>query len=79
VDARLAEFAAQRDAAAAADLGALHTGAQRAHLGDQFHGDVAAVFARQFAAIERHPEVGATGSAIEAGVGVRLVTGQHGG
>jgi len=79
VDAGLAEFAAQRYAAAAAHLGALHAGAQRTHLGDQFHGDVATVLAGQFPAIERHPEVRAAGAAIKAGVCVGMVTGQHGG
>jgi hypothetical protein len=79
VDARLTQFAAQRDAAPAAHFRTLHTGAQWTHLRDEFHGHLAAVFARQFAAIERHPEMRTACAAVQAWVGVRIVTGQDGG
>jgi len=65
----LAEFAAQGNAAVAAVFGALHAGAQRAYLADEFRRNAAAAFAGDFAAIERHPEMRAAGAAAQARVG----------
>lgn len=63
------DFAAQGNAPAPAVFRAFHGGPQRPYLNHQFGWyHPPAVFVGNFAAVERHPEVGAAGATAEAGI-----------